>query len=288
MGRSRARHAIVFRAGKPTQALTVLAEGIEKARLGLTPAMCEVAAEGYVARLHRAVYAALSDVLGSTEDVEKLLAWPGPPELLTLALADAGYIRQIEGVWYCVSAVSEAPEYVRKRWIRNKRGLYQAAVRRANPPSLPDEQEVTTKKPSKPVQSLFAIDQPDEPRSRDVKLTVDYWAAKYLQVYGVKYPFRPSDFGLLKHFCRAVPNGDERARAIEAYLSCRERFFAGHSIHFLVRFLPRWRAAAAGKRQYPADCNLADLIRQPIGQRDTAQDGAGQAAGGNSPALACS
>src|SRR5438128_2549870 len=92
------------------------------ARSGLPeplPAYAETLAEGYIARLRRRVYEALNDVIGTGDDLEALCGWRGAPRTLAVAMQRAGYVKDICGVLVMVDAVNEAPEYLKKRWMRS-------------------------------------------------------------------------------------------------------------------------------------------------------------------------
>jgi hypothetical protein len=143
-------------------------------------------AEGFIARLRRRVWASLDDLIGDGDDVEALCGWKGPPRYLSARVGlQAGYIRDIHGVYVMGDAVNEAPEYVKKRWQRANRPGYEEAVKRCGKPNVANQRmtvpgdeddydyEGEMKKEAdmhNTQGSLFGIE-PDQPGEKHVAIT---------------------------------------------------------------------------------------------------------------------
>jgi hypothetical protein len=233
-------------------------------RDGYPAVTADILAEGFVGRLRRRVYAALDDVIGSGDDLEALAGWKGPPRSLAAAMLRAGYVREINGVLVMVDAVNEAPEYVKKRWSRQKPLAYKQAVARCGKPNIANEQagytdddgddwdfEAEMKKESDMQEQigLFGAE-PDKPGEKHVATPgftelKEFWHARYREVEGITYPWRSRDFAELKRIIDALHDVHRAKRAIDKFLACRERFYEGHELRKLTNDLARFAGADA-------------------------------------------
>lgn len=238
--------------------LRFVAEAIASA--GTPAAIADILAEGFVARLRRRVYAALDDAIGDGDDLEALAGWQGPSRSLAGALMRAGYVRDIGGVIVMVDAVNEAPEYVKKRWIRQKPEGYRRAVGRCGQPNVASEKagytdgaddpwdfDAEMKKESDMQNQgwLFGVE-PDTPGEKHVATPgfrefCDYWHERYQEVEGVRYPWGGRDNREVKQLLDRLQHDLNRAKlAAECFLACREARYAGHELRWLNIELPRW------------------------------------------------
>jgi hypothetical protein len=244
--------------------LAVVAEALVNA--GYPAAIAPVLAEGFVARLRRRVYAALDDVVGSGDDLEALAGWQGPPRSLSAAMVRAKYVRPLDGVLVMVDAVNEAPEYLKKRWQRQNRKGYDAAVRRCAEPNVAhqrvgvpgddDDYDYAAEERRErelwdmPDQTSLFGPEPSEPGAKyanqsEHQAVVHYWTEHYpAQHGGVKYPWRKRDFRHVAEFIAAVPDAQRRRWIIDAYLRCPKPFFRGHEWRKLIDGLAEFAALA--------------------------------------------
>jgi hypothetical protein len=246
--------------------LEVVSQALSNA--GYDPILAPVLAEGFIARLRRRVYAALDDVVGTGDDLEVLAGWQAAPMSLASALLKAKYVREYDGVLCMVDAVNEAPEYIKKRWQRQNRKGYDAAVRRCGEPNvahqrtgvpgddddydyvgeLRREQEIW----DMPEQSSLFGAEPAEAGEKyatksEHQAVVHYWTERYPRFHaGVKYPWRPRDFRHVAGFIDAVPDAKRREWVIDAYLACPKPYFRGHEWRKLIDNLAEF-ASLAGK-----------------------------------------
>jgi hypothetical protein len=245
------------------------------ATAGYPESLAATLAEGFIARLRRRVYAALDDLIGDGDDVEALCGWKGPPRYLSAALLQAGYIRDIHGVYVMGDAVNEAPEYVKKRWQRANRPGYEEAVKRCGKPNVANQRmtvpgdeddydyEGEMKKEAdmhNTQGSLFGIE-PDQPGEKHVAITgftqfKEAYHAAYLAAYGHAYPWRPRDFKEIERIVAALADANAYPRLIAAFLACRDKFYAGHELRKLYTDLAKF-VASAGKVGSSAGSNAA-------------------------------
>jgi hypothetical protein len=231
-------------------------------RSGVPDTYALILAEGHVARLRRRVYSALDDVIGSGDDLEALAGWQGPPRSLSAAMQRAGYVREVNGVLIMVDAVAEAPEYVKKRWQRQRRASYDAAVKRAAAPNIVhqrygvpgddddyDYEGEMSKETAWQQQGLFGPDpqgaeqHATTPGHREVR---DYWLQRYAAVFGRDYVFGGRDAKAIATIIAAITDVHRVQRIIDAYFTERREFFAGHPTWKLAADINRY-AALAGK-----------------------------------------
>ena len=238
--------------------LHLVAEAIASA--GIPAATADILAEGFVARLRRRVYAALDDVIGDGDDLEALAGWQGPSRSLAEPLMRAGYVRDIGGILVMVDAVNEAPEYVKKRWIRQKPAEYRRAVGRCGQPNVASEKagytdgeddpwdyeaEMNKESDMQDQGWLFGVE-PDTPGEKHVATPgfrefCDYWHKRYQEVEGVRYPWGGRDNREVKQLLDRLQHDTSRAKlAAERFLACREARYAGHELRWLNIELPRW------------------------------------------------
>lgn len=233
------------------------------ARAGVPDALCDVYAEGLVARLRRRVFEALSDVIGTGDDLEALAGWKGPPRLLAKAFELAGYCRDFGGVLVMVDAIPEAPEYVKKRWLRANRATYAEAVCRADKPNIvhadrpsPSQGPESTPQVEDDImattESLFgelpekhgegANGQEEEAKQPGYRQVADFWHAAYKRQYGREYPWRPQCRRMLKLTLDAIGEVEGAKRILATYLADRRGFYAGHELRKLYANLAEFTA----------------------------------------------
>lgn len=227
------------------------------ANAGLPAALADILAEGYIARLRRRVWEAMTDVVGTGDDVESLCSWKGPPRTLCAVFLRAGYLREIGGIMVCPDAVQEAPEYIKKRWHRHDRAGYVKAVKRCNTPNIVHHwHDAQTQEPEdeewieEMCSDLNLFGEAGEPRAKDAttpgfKEFSSHWHERFRAIEGITYPWRPADNKFVQQIVTAVPGYVECRNIIDAYLADRSSFFRGHELRKLFAHLAQFRAAAA-------------------------------------------
>jgi hypothetical protein len=239
------------------------------ARSGYPAELSDILAEGFVARLRRRVYAALSDVIGTGDDLEALAGWKGSPRSLAAAMRRAGYVRDIQGVCVMVDAINEAPEYLKKRWQRSNRQSYDAAVKRGGQPNIVNrpygvpgddddydyDAEALREDDMQNQKGLFGDDNPTAEREKHVARNPGFseasaaWAQLYEQAEGRKYTWRGRCNRHVADILKLAGSVADFERIAAAYLADRSNFYAGHELRILARDFIRFQSLAEQHRR---------------------------------------
>lgn len=228
--------------------------------------LADILAEGFIARLRRRVWEQLNDVIGSGDDVESLCSWKGPTRSLSAAMSKAEYIREIQGVYVCCDAVTEAPEYIKQRWRRSNLAGYNAARSRAEGPALFNEPKPSAKQHEGDVTTeaggsanagdgeSHAAEEPKNPGFVRVK---EFWHKLYLARTGNKYPWRGHDFKCLAKLIELAKDIHALEPVMRAYIKCNEPFYAGWELRWLFRDYARFSAGRKHGRPAASKSEIA-------------------------------
>lgn len=208
---------------------------------GLPPSLCLTLALGYIASLRLWVWHKLTDVIGSADELEAMVGWSGPPRHLAKALEIGKYVGDFNGVYCATDAVTECPEYVRRRWIRANKESYQKARERATAPgiaeSLQDDETVATPQGNG---WLFegAEDVATKPGHDRI---VKYWFKRFKELINPSgYVSFPADFKLVKDLLDATNSVSRIERAIDAFLTSKDPICSGYSFRTFYRFFHKF------------------------------------------------
>ena len=289
-------------------------------RYGVAKPHCHAVAAGILQTLREWCWAALTDILGTSADVDRIAAFPMPaPLCLARLLVMSGLAGVSKGLYFLPSAYTESPRYIQARWIREAYPAMVAARRRSQLPSATLGESIL-KPPSKKrlkerdLQGLLLLpdmtpgmleppvdEQPLEHRGRpplpDVrkghehtgtpgyKDVVVYWFTEWTARvgHGLKPAFRGEDGRHIKDIIEASGDADQARRIIDAYLTYRgeSQWYAGKPLRKLIADINKFIALAASR---PA----ADGQELPCLDGDGAAGGseamAGDGGGGGGPA----
>lgn len=251
-----------------SERLASLAQELESG--GIQVNLCPVLAEGIVATIHRWCWRHYTDLLGTAEEVDAICPLPLPPCTLAHMLQRAEFAGLVKGRYFAPHAVTEVSENVRRRWQRkDKEGFRLARARAEAPDALtaePDspptvaEPETLAIEPNVVAGQTDLFGNPLEPEKKKRrkpahdkttpghKEVVAYWCEQWSarEGRGAAYPFRAQDAKFIKDLLTSSPSVDTAKRILDAYLGCREPFFAGKALKKLISDLPRFIAAANG------------------------------------------
>jgi len=227
-------------------------------RYGINPDWCRAVANGFVLILREWCWRNLTDLLGSALDVDRILESPLPPETLAKVLWKAGLISTSKGVFYMPSAYTERPVYVDKRWRRaeGEARSYRESKGRAEKTALEGAVPVVETEPPPAITvDLFGKPFEDDQKGQKDAGTralpgyqeiVDYWFERWciIEGNGASYPFCATDGRFIRFLIKATRDADEARSVIDAYLNCRDRWYAGKPLKKLIGDLPRFIAAA--------------------------------------------
>lgn len=224
-------------------------------RSGFPPNLCDTLAEGYVFRLRRRCWSNLTDSVGTGDDVERMVGWQGPPRVLSHALENAGYLRDVKGVYLAVDCVAEAPEYIKARWRRHNKAAYDDAAARATAPNVlhprpveRDQMQSEWEEDAMPQDTLFGMI-PDVPEEKGRALTPHakfskYFDDAYRKVYPRGYLWgRKADERRIKQLLEILDSLTECYAVIDAFFADRCAFNDGHPLWKLCSGIDKYRAA---------------------------------------------
>lgn len=98
---------------------------------GVPPQWSRGVALGMLDAIRRECWARCTDVAGSAEDIEATVGWTGVPCVIANLLVKAGILAPQGILFYMPTALTDAPQWARKRWQRINRGSHDEAKDRA-------------------------------------------------------------------------------------------------------------------------------------------------------------
>ena len=259
--------------------LVALTESLVKA--GTPSQWAELVAYGMLAKLERHCWTMHSDQLGTHQDLSDALSQDLPNNVVSDMLYKSGMVgKNGSGIHWMMSAVTDAPEWVRKAWIRNNREGFEAARERAGrkgpeKASVIDDIRVDPEDPDD-LTDLFGEPLVSEPDPIEIKKSGmksgsavagfaevrDYWFSAYKGKYGRTYAFRAKDGRHIKLALGTV-KGDavKLCRSMDNYLACKDAFYVGHELDHWISKLNRWIApnAARSARENPSSIKIRRL-----------------------------
>lgn len=225
--------------------------------------------EGIAYRLMRYCWRQNSDVLGTEEDLQRIM--PGLPQEIIAEMLRCGMLQVTHGEYIMPMAWKEAPEHVRSRWrdtltdedrskMRERAKLASSLIRENPDPSEPEpptepepEPEPEISDESEPPPSLWGEDlevaKKKKPvRQPHIRRIIDHWFKQYEEVYGKQPAFTQRDAQHLKTALKAFGSDPARLEdALRRYLACSEQFFRGHPLSLFINQLNRWTTDQAGR-----------------------------------------
>ncbi len=220
-------------------------------RFGVPSSGAYYQAHGIVHMLLRYCERRHTDWLGNARDVDKAILWTTPPQVIAPAMEKAGLLvcKNYEFVFpYAWELCSHA---AKRRWMEVNRDSYMQAKARRVPVDNPMPLAELVMEPDR---DLFGdVLHGDTEKAKAVetghKTIVAYWFSRWEEKYGTKCTFRKRDGSCIKQLL-SERSADEIKSAIDAYLSCSEKFYEGHELSWLYSKINRW--VAASKPRSPA------------------------------------
>lgn len=238
--------------GSGTDRLARLAAAL--IRYGIPENLADGYAHGIVLKLRLACWSGMTDLIGTSKDVERLCPGPIPTGSLARLLVKAGVLAVEKNRFWLPSAFKEMPGYVRTRWRRQAKRSFKIAQQRAgalldvdvDPSASDDVLPAEAGKTNLFGEPVEAVDHGSGQTGH--KELVAYWCRRWgeKEGRGAKYPFAGVDARLLSDLIRQTETIDEARATIDAYLRCPDAFYRGKSLKKLIGDLPRFVAAAAG------------------------------------------
>lgn len=244
--------------------LAQLAKALE--RYGTPPNISESVAAGVTFSLVQWCWANVTDIVGDSIAVETITGTGDayPPGVLARLMVKYKILVLAKNRYVMPMAYTDRPTRIDRAWRRRGRS-YRAAKQRAvearsAPLFITDEgsmlEALDTAEDAEEMDELGRRN-PKKKRKRKeshgagtpghaelVKYWCDQWAER--ESYGVKYPFCPTDAAHIKRLIERTDCIEQAKAVIDAYLSCRDKFFTGKDLKRLIYALPRFVSAAAG------------------------------------------
>ena len=221
------------------------------AQYGVPETYASLVAGGIVRALQEWCWANMTDVVGTSKNVDGICSSPLPVLSLARLLVVHGILRPDKGSFFLPSAFSARSTAVDRRWRRLSNDSYLLAKARAlGQMTLFDIENMTD---SKFIEVNALGDKRKVKSDGKAKSTPGfvevrtYWFEQWSVLVGnaSKYPFSGVDGACIKKLVEQTDGVEHAKRTIDAYLACSERFYAGKPLKKLIGDLPRFIATCA-------------------------------------------
>lgn len=213
-------------------------------RFGVPPQGSFYQAHGIVHMVLRYCERHHTDWLGTAADVDGLLQWARPPQVIAPAMAKAGLLCHENREYFFPYAWPLCSHNVKKLWCDTSRESYEIAKKRHWAVDNTAPADELTEEPDR---DLFGEPVDDKPKKKPTDTPLGYntivaiWLREWSAKYGARYTFRPRDGATIKRLLRAS-DADTIERAIKTYLACDRKFWAGHELTGLYTGFNQWSA----------------------------------------------
>ncbi len=243
--------------GEYEKKLAQLAASLE--RYGIDSKFSGTMAAGILFKLMNWCWANLTDIVGDSQTMDSIIEAPLPAGVVSRLLYKYGIVAVDKGRYYLPSAYVDRPTRIDRKWRRQSPRSYANAKERAeNPPrarlfNFEEEEykvEIKTEpahepEPAPPVKKKKGSKHDGTPGHPEL---VAYWCKQWAEKVGRgnKYPFCALDGKSIKSLIERTESIEQAKLVIDAYLECRDKFYAGKELKRLVGSLPRFIAEASG------------------------------------------